>query len=151
MSRSLQGAIWRMADWVLALRDTDFPQAARAQAKLVLLDTIGCGFAALDDECARAVVAALAELGERPQCTVLGYAQKMSAPSAVLANGTLVRVLDLNDYVAGARRQSGARGGHPSDNIPVALAAAELSRRVRPRSPHRDPASAMKSTVVARR
>lgn len=116
-----------MADWVLAVRDTDFSPTARAQAKLVLLDTIGCGFAALDDECARAVVAALADLGERPQCTVLGHAKKMSAPSAVLANGTLVRVLDLNDYTTGADERSGARGGHPSDNIPVALAAAELS------------------------
>jgi 2-methylcitrate dehydratase len=51
----------------------------------------------------------------------------MSAPSAVLANGTLIRVLDLNDYAVGAHPQSGARGGHPSDNIPVALAAAELA------------------------
>jgi 2-methylcitrate dehydratase len=127
MSRSSQGAIERMADWVLAIRDTDFAQSVRTQAKLVLLDTIGCGFASLDDECARAVVAVLAELGEQPQCTVLGCAQKMSAPSAVLANGTLVRVLDLNDYVAGADERSGARGGHPSDNIPAALAAAELS------------------------
>jgi 2-methylcitrate dehydratase len=120
-------AIARMADWVLAVRDTDFPEAVRTQAKLVLLDTIGCGFAALDDECARAVVAALTDFGERPQCTVLGGVKKMSAPSAVLANGTLVRVLDLNDYSTGADERSGARGGHPSDNIPVALAAAELS------------------------
>jgi 2-methylcitrate dehydratase len=51
----------------------------------------------------------------------------MSAPSAVLANGMLIRVLDLNDYVVGAHPVSGARGGHPSDNIPVALAAAELA------------------------
>jgi len=51
----------------------------------------------------------------------------MSAPNAVLANGTLIRVLDLNDYVIGAHPVSGARGGHPSDNIPVALAAAELA------------------------
>ena len=46
----------------------------------------------------------------------------------MLANGTLIRVLDLNDYVVGAHPQSGARGGHPSDNIPVALAAAESAR-----------------------
>lgn len=123
----MQGAIERMAEWMLAVRSADFSQAARAQAKLVLLDTIGCGFAALDDASARAVVATLDALGEKPQCTVLGRAQKMSAPSAVLANGTLVRVLDLNDYLPGADRRSGARGGHPSDNIPVALAAAELS------------------------
>jgi 2-methylcitrate dehydratase len=123
----MDSAIERMADWVLAVRDADFPQAARDQAKLVLLDTIGCGLAAVEDESARAVVAALADFGERPQCLVLGCATKMSAPSAVLANGTLIRALDLNDYVAGADERSGARGGHPSDNIPVALAAAELS------------------------
>ena len=97
------------------------------QAKLVLLDTIGCGLAARQDESARAVVATLAALGDAPQCTVLGQAEKMSAPNAVLANGTLIRVLDLNDYVIGAHPVSGARGGHPRDNIPVALAAAELA------------------------
>jgi 2-methylcitrate dehydratase len=127
LSRSKTGAIERIADWVLAVRSADFSQGARAQAKVVLLDTIGCGIAALEDASARAVLATLDALGERPQCSVLGQARKMSAPSAVLANGTLVRVLDLNDYVPGADRRSGARGGHPSDNIPVALAAAELS------------------------
>jgi 2-methylcitrate dehydratase len=117
-----------MAAWVAAVHSEDFAQSAIEQAKLVLLDTIGCGFAALDDESARAVLETLAALGEQPQCTVLGHERKMSAPCAVLANGTLIRVLDLNDYVVGAHPLSGARGGHPSDNIPVALAAAELSR-----------------------
>ncbi len=69
----------------------------------------------------------LGSLGEKPQCTVLGRGRSMSAPSAVLANGTLLRVLDLNDYLVGANLQSGARGGHPGDNIPVALAAAECA------------------------
>jgi 2-methylcitrate dehydratase len=126
-SASGESAIWRLAGWVAGLRVDDFPPRAVEQAKLVLLDTIGCGLAALDDESARAVLATLASFGDKPQCTVLGQARKMSAPNAVLANGTLVRVLDLNDYVVGAHPQSGARGGHPSDNIPVALAAAELA------------------------
>jgi 2-methylcitrate dehydratase len=116
-----------MAAWVAGVRSEDFSQRAIEQAKLLLLDTIGCGFAALDNETARAVVETLAAFGEEPECTVLGHEQKMTAPSAVLANGTLIRVLDLNDYVVGAHPLSGARGGHPSDNIPVALAAAELS------------------------
>ncbi|MBO0712274.1 MAG: MmgE/PrpD family protein, partial [Acetobacteraceae bacterium] len=127
MSGSQHGAIEQLAAWTLAVRAEDFSQTAIDRAKLVLLDTIGCGFAALDDPCARAVTAALASLGEKPQCTVLGRGRSMSAPSAVLANGTLVRVLDLNDYLVGADLQSGARGGHPSDNIPVALAAAECA------------------------
>ncbi len=116
-----------MAAWVAGVRSEDFSQQAIEQAKLVLLDTIGCGLAALDDGSARAVVDTLASSGEAPQCTVLGRERKTSAPSAVLANGTLIRVLDLNDYVVGSHPRSGARGGHPSDNIPVALAAAELA------------------------
>jgi 2-methylcitrate dehydratase len=127
LSRSDKGTIERLAAWLCALRTEDFPQRAVERAKLLLLDTLGCGFAALDDDCARAVLAMLDTLGENPQCTVLGHPRGMSAPSAVLANGTLIRVLDLNDYVAGAHPQKGARGGHPSDNIPVALAAAELA------------------------
>jgi 2-methylcitrate dehydratase len=127
LSRSDKGAIERLAAWLSALRTEDVPHHAIERAKLLLLDTLGCGFAALDDNCARAVLATLDALGEKPQCTVLGHPRGMSAPSAVLANGTLIRVLDLNDYVVGAHPQSGARGGHPSDNIPVALAAAELA------------------------
>jgi 2-methylcitrate dehydratase len=127
LSHSDQGAIARLAAWLTALRAEDFSQRAVERAKLLLLDTLGCGFAALDDECARAVLATLGALGEKPRCTVLGHPRGMSAPSAVLANGTLIRVLDLNDYVVGAHPQSGARGGHPSDNIPIALAAAELA------------------------
>ncbi len=128
MTRSDKGAIERLAAWLCALRAEDIPQRAIERAKLLLLDTLGCGFAALEDDCARAVLATLDALGEKPQCTVLGHPRGMSPPSAVLANGTLIRVLDLNDYVVGAHPQSGARGGHPSDNIPVALAAAELAR-----------------------
>ena len=127
LAASGEGAIARLAASIAGLRAEDFPPRAVEQAKLVLLDTIGCGFAARDDDSAGAVLEALASLGGTPQCTVLGRAGKMSAPSAVLANGTLIRTLDLNDYVVGAHPVSGARGGHPSDNIPVALAAAELA------------------------
>jgi 2-methylcitrate dehydratase len=127
LSHPDQGAIARLAAWLTALRAEDFPQRAIGRAKLLLLDTLGCGFAALDDDGAGAVLAMLDALGEKPQCTVVGHPHGMSAPSALLANGTLIRVLDLNDYVIGAHPQSGARGGHPSDNIPVALAAAELA------------------------
>lgn len=109
------------------MRLEDFSEKSVEQAKLILLDTLGCGFAALDDACANAVVATVQALGEAPHCTLIGREQRTSAPGAVLANGTLIRVLDLNDYVVGADPVSGARGGHPSDNIPVALAATELS------------------------
>jgi 2-methylcitrate dehydratase PrpD len=117
------GTIENLARWVLGPRAGEIPQAAVKQAKLLVLDTIGCGYAALEEDSARAVLATLADLGGAPQCSVIGRAIKTSAPNAVLVNGALIRILDLNDYV---NNRKGEIGGHPSDNIPVALAAGEM-------------------------
>src|SRR5260370_31320688 len=114
------GTIEELARWVLAPRADAIPEAAVKQAKLLVLDTIGCGFAALDEESARAVLATLTDLGGAPQCSVIGAAARTSAPNAVLVNGALIRILDLNDYV---NNRKGEIGGHPSANIPVAPAA----------------------------
>jgi 2-methylcitrate dehydratase len=117
------GAVERLAEWVLAPSAQEIPQAALTQAKLLLLDTIGCGYAAFEEESARAVLDTLKDIGGAAQCTVLGSATKTSAPNAVLVNGALIRILDLNDYV---NTKGGQIGGHPSDNIPVAIAAGEM-------------------------
>src|SRR3954463_15473564 len=114
------GAVERLAEWILAVRTQDIPDAAINQAKLLLLDSIGCAYAAFEEEAAHAVLATLQGMGGAPQCTVIGSAGKTSAPNAVLVNGSLVRILDLNDYV---NTKDGQIGGHPSDNIVVALAA----------------------------
>ena len=118
------GQVEKLADWTLGIRAEDLPQATLDQAKLLLLDTIGCGYAALDEDSAHAVIKSMAEAGGTPQCTVIGAKEQTSAANAVLLNGSLCRILDLNDYV---NTKSGQIGGHPSDNIPVALAAAELA------------------------
>src|SRR3954468_692659 len=118
------GAVEQLAQWVLAPRAQDIPAAAIAQAKLLLLDAIGCGYAALEEESAHAVLATLKDMGGAPQCTVIGSPTKTSAPNAVLVNGCLIRILDLNDYV---NTKTGQIGGHPSDNIPVAFAAGEFA------------------------
>jgi 2-methylcitrate dehydratase len=118
------GTIEKLAQWVLAPRADDIPAPAMQQAKLLLLDTIGCGYAALDEASSKAVLAAHTDMGGAPVCSVIGSKQKTSAPNAVLVNGALIRILDLNDYVNNLK---GEIGGHPSDNIPVAIAAAEAS------------------------
>jgi 2-methylcitrate dehydratase len=118
------GTIAKLAQWVLAPHADEIAAPSMQQAKLLLLDTIGCGYAALDEVGASAALAALAELGGPPACSVIGSAQRTSAPNAVLVNGALIRILDLNDYVSNLK---GEIGGHPSDNIPVAIAAAEAA------------------------
>src|SRR5215475_6097514 len=117
------GVVEQLAAWVLATQAHDLSQAAILQAQLLLLDTIGCGFAALSEQSARALLEVVETSGGAPQCTVIGQARRTSAPNAVLARA-LVRILDFNDYV---NARGGDLGGHPSDNIPVALAAGELS------------------------
>ncbi len=118
------GTIEKLAHWILARRREEIPAAAIKQAKLLLLDAIGCGYAALNEMAAKAVLATLDDVGGAPVCSVIGSARKTSAPNAVLVNGALIRILDLNDYVSNLK---GEIGGHPSDNIPVALAAGEAS------------------------
>jgi 2-methylcitrate dehydratase len=113
----------QLAEWVLTVRADDLTQSVREQAKLLLLDTIGCGLAALDEPSACALLAVVEDAGGTPQCTVIGRAHRTGAANATLANGALVRILDFNDYV---NAKAGDLGGHPSDNIPVALAAGEL-------------------------
>jgi 2-methylcitrate dehydratase len=122
------GTVEKLAAWALGIKAGDLPQATLDQAKLLLLDTIGCGYAALDEASSHAMLKCAAEAGGAPQCTVIGAKDKTSAANAVLLNGALCRILDLNDYVnTKSGQMSGQIGGHPSDNIPVALAAAELS------------------------
>ena len=79
--------IEQLTDWVLAQRTQDISAAAVNQAKILLLDTIGCGYAAYEEEAAHAVLATLKEIGGAPQCTVIGSATKTNAPNAVLVNG----------------------------------------------------------------
>jgi len=117
------GAVEQLANWVHSQRTQDIPAAAANQAKLLILDAIGCGFAAFAEESAQTMLDTLKDLGGLPQCTVLGTTVKTNAPNAILINGSLIRILDLNDYV---NTKSGQIGGHPSDNIPVALAAGEM-------------------------
>lgn len=120
------GTLEQLATWTLAVRAEDILKTAVTQARLLLLDTIGCGLAASNDHAARAVLRMVESAGGAPQCAVIGHPVRTSAVNAVLANGALIRVLDLNDYVIANAAEV---GGHPSDNIPVALAAGELCGR----------------------
>jgi 2-methylcitrate dehydratase len=122
------GTIGAMARTILAAGAA--PAAALKQAQLLLLDTLGCGFAGTQEAVAQAVWRTARESGEAGQCAVIGREERTSVLGAVLANGAAIRVLDLNDYIIGAAANGEPEsGGHPSDNIPVALAAGSARGR----------------------
>ena len=114
----------RLADWIDAFDAGAIPDAALDRAKMLVLDSIGCALGAMDEETPRSALATVRALGGAPECTVIGTDLKTSAALATLANGILVRALDLNDLGLGATGAS-----HPSDNIPVALALGEHENR----------------------
>ena len=122
-----ESTIGLLARAVRSVESDSVSAAALEQAKLLLLDTIGCGFAGRGEHVAQAVLKALS--GATGPCAVIGQAARTSPLNAVVLNGVLVRVLDLNDYLIGEAHGEPETSGHPSDNIPVALAAGSVRER----------------------
>lgn len=96
------------------------------QTKLLVLDTLGCAIASEGVDLVDQVRRVTGAVGGHPQSTLIGGEEKSSVLNAVLVNGTMARVLDLNDYsVKVNERGLLSTGGHPSDNIPAVLAVGE--------------------------
>ena len=115
-----QTTIGQLARAIRSLDTDSVSPAAIQQAKLLLLDTIGCGLAGRSEPVAQAVLEAGS--GAAGACAVIGRSATTNPLDAVLLNGVLIRVLDLNDYIVGKADGEPESAGHPSDNIPVALA-----------------------------
>jgi len=114
----------RLAAWVNDFSISPVDATTLECARSILLDSIGCALAASADEKAQPVFHSLPRMGGTADCTIMGTRQRSSLPMAAFANGVLIRLLDLNDAYTGSRQI-----GHPSDNIGVALAAAEVKDR----------------------
>ena len=114
----------RLTSWIGEFAASPMSAQSAERARCILLDSLGCALLASGDDKARPVFQALPRLGGGTDCTIIGSHARGALPVAALANGALIRLLDLNDTYTG-RRQI----GHPSDNIGVALAAAEIGNR----------------------
>lgn len=98
-------------------------EAARMQAKIRILDALGCAFGALDGEPVRIIRQQIEDFDGAGRCTLIGGGR--AAPDrAAFYNSALVRYLDYNDsYLAKGETC------HPSDNLGAVLAAAEYAGR----------------------
>jgi 2-methylcitrate dehydratase PrpD len=86
-----------IAAWTSNLALGDIPEDVVEHAKLHLLDTIGCGYAASALGVATEGRTAMAELGGEPQASVLGLDAALPAPNAAFANAMLCHGLDFDD------------------------------------------------------
>jgi 2-methylcitrate dehydratase len=111
----------RLAAYADGLQYDDLDAATVERAKMLVVDTIGCGIAALDEgpvRICRNVVLATSGDGS----TVIGTNRRAAPDLAAFANGAAFRYYDLNDAY------TGPTAVHPSDNIAPCLAVAESER-----------------------
>ncbi len=113
-----------LARWAQTFFERTPSPDAVARVKSVVLDTLGCAIAGRNDPTALKAIEVARAQGGNPDCTVIATGLRTSAPLATFANGVLVRAIEFNDCYAGP-----GQIGHPSDNIPAALAIAELLDR----------------------
>jgi len=109
------------ADFILSTRYDHLKPEVIAQAKKVILDTVGVSLAGYKlMEFPRTIIDYIKSLGGKPEATVIRSKRKFPALHAVFANAVCAHALDMDD---------GHRFGalHPgSVVIPAAMAAAEL-------------------------
>ncbi len=111
----------RLAAYAVSLQYDDLDAATLERAKMLVIDTIGCGIAAFDEgpvRICRNVVLATSGDGS----TVIGTNRRAAPDLAAFANGAAFRYYDLNDAY------TGPVAVHPSDNIAACLAVAESER-----------------------
>lgn len=87
----------RLADFTARLSLAEVPSPVALRAKHLLLDAIGCGFAARNEQFADRIAASVARLaGEGPR-RVLGMAYRLPLRDAAVVNGALMHGLDYDD------------------------------------------------------
>ncbi len=87
----------RIADFVSGLRYDDVPGEVIDRIKLLILDSLGCALYGAELPWSRILQEALAEVDSSTGCTIWGTNRRLSAPHAVLVNGTLVQSFELDD------------------------------------------------------
>ncbi|MBI4199387.1 MAG: MmgE/PrpD family protein [Chloroflexi bacterium] len=109
----------QLTNYAASLRLDEIPAEVLHQAKVRIIDTLGCAIGGFSSEPARIArkMAGAAESGT--SATVLGTSQRATPDLAAFANGVAIRYLDFNDTYTSKEL------GHPSDALASVLAAAE--------------------------
>jgi 2-methylcitrate dehydratase PrpD len=93
----MQTAAERIAEWALGIASCDIPNEVRAQARLHVLDALGCGLAAHGLGIAGEGRSAMSGFGGVPEATVIGSEKRIPAANAAFANAMLCHGLDFDD------------------------------------------------------
>jgi 2-methylcitrate dehydratase PrpD len=87
----------QLADFAISTDTAAIPARVRQRAALHLLDTLGCGLAAVATGAAEPATAVALAQGGREEASLLGARAPVPAAVAALANGTRCHALDFDD------------------------------------------------------
>ena len=87
----------RLADFTLGISLQQVPASVSLRAKHLLLDAIGCAFAARREEFAGRIAASIARLAGPGPRGVIGMGRRLPLRDAAMANGALLHGLDYDD------------------------------------------------------
>ncbi len=108
-----------LAKRIVAMRYEDLPAEAVRWAKISFIDTIGCAFAGIDEQCSQIARRVLTAGRNGGDSLVWGTTLRTAALDAAAINGTTSHALDYDDC-------NNALAGHPSAVLlPAALALGE--------------------------
>lgn len=110
-----------LSSYAVSLTFEKLPAEVIHETKRRIIDVLGCAMGAYTAKPAEMARAHAREVIGDPGSTVLGSLHRSSPELASFANGVMARYLDFNDC------SQALEPGHPSDNIPAMLAAAEYA------------------------
>src|SRR5713226_7282872 len=113
-----------IAGFVSGLRSGAIPAEVRERIKLLILDALGCALYGAHLEWCRILRDTLGRIDKDASCSVWGTSLRLSAPHAVLANGTQIQGFELDDVHRAGVLHVGAVV------LPALLAIAELRRNL---------------------
>ncbi len=99
-----------VATFVRGLRLDEIPLEVSEKAKLIFLDTLGIALASSTMDFGRMVLEVAHGLGGPSESRLISRPQRVAAPNAVLANGTLAHGLDYDDTLEEAIVHTGCCG-----------------------------------------
>lgn len=111
--------IFAFADHVLNTNFESLPQEVVEKTKLFILDTLGVAMPGSGAPGVPEVARLMADLGGKPESTVICFGDRLTAMDAALVNSMMMHALDLDDLHEGCIVHAS------SCQIPVAFAVAE--------------------------
>lgn len=109
-----------LAAWVATSSASDVPDRVLDQARLLVLDGIGCGLYGITQDWTAIVKSFVLSVGGREEAAIWGTSQRVPAFMAPLVNGTSMHAFEYDDLHPQAVIHAG------SQVLPVAFAVAEM-------------------------